>query len=104
MDNGDLSCLPTYASARAAAVEAISNIYPNPADEHATVELKLEKQSMVQIDVMDIAGRIVYSTSILSEEGVVRYELDTKSLEDQVYMVRVIADQKTEMKSIVVFH
>jgi len=104
MDNGDLSCTPTYASAKFDVAASLTNIYPNPADAQASIELQLGEQTMVQVDVMDMAGRIIYTSSFMAEKGTNNYELNTKSLEEQVYLVRVTAGQKTEVKSFAVFH
>ncbi|MFM8916711.1 MAG: T9SS type A sorting domain-containing protein [Bacteroidota bacterium] len=104
MDNGDLTCTPTYSSVKFSAAGTLSNNYPNPADAQASIALQLGEQTMVQIDVMDMSGRIVYTNSFMAEKGSNNYELNTKSLEEQIYLVRVTAGQKTEVKSFAVFH
>jgi len=104
MDNGDLTCTPTYASAKFDHTPSTTNVYPNPADAQASIELQFGEQTMVQVDVMDMAGRIIYTNSFMAEKGISNYELNTKSLEDQVYLVRITDGHKTEVKSFVVFH
>jgi hypothetical protein len=104
MDNGDLACTPTYSSARIAAETMGSRIYPNPVDAQAIIEINLENETIVAVDIMDIAGRVVLATKHYGESGMNNIAINTKSLEDQVYLVRITANNKTEIKSLAVFH
>ncbi|MFZ9943288.1 MAG: T9SS type A sorting domain-containing protein [Bacteroidia bacterium] len=104
MDNGDLTCTSTYSSAKFSDITFGANVYPNPVDAQAIVEINIASETMVSLDITDMAGRIVLSIQHNAEKGINSIAINTKSLEDQVYLVRITADNKTEVKSLAVFH
>ncbi|MCX6139538.1 MAG: T9SS type A sorting domain-containing protein [Candidatus Kapabacteria bacterium] len=60
-------------------------IYPNPADDHATITMP--SVSGRTIDVVDLTGRTVFSTSIA--DGIGEYQLNLTSYARGAYIVRV---------------
>ncbi len=70
-----------------------AKIYPNPSDEQASIAFQMTASSDVQIDIFDIMGNLVYSTSLANvpaERTVV--DIDTKDYANGLYLVKISSD------------
>lgn len=68
---------------------AISEVYPNPVGENATISFNLETEVMVNINILDLAGRTVSTAtrSVSSGENQVRFGVD--GLTDGYYFLNI---------------
>lgn len=78
-------------------------IYPNPANTNATLAIKTTSQSLVDVKVIDLAGRVVYSTNQTKlNAGTNEISFSTVNFVNGVYNVVVTAgDQKLASKLVV---
>ncbi|HTL80052.1 MAG TPA: YCF48-related protein [Bacteroidia bacterium] len=73
-----------------------ASVYPNPFDGALHVNYQLDKNSTVQIAVIDELGRILFSETTEQVSGEQHYELnDAAQLAPGLYFVNVTADNKT---------
>lgn len=68
---------------------AISEVYPNPVGENATISFNLETEVMVNINILDLAGRTISTAtrSVSSGENQVRFGVD--GLTDGYYFLNI---------------
>ncbi len=80
------------------------NLYPNPVmDNHATVEVELDKASTVSFRVFDISGRLMSVKQNALTAGNNKVQLDVADFENGTYILQVIYDDnRTATKRFVV--
>jgi len=79
--------------------------YPNPADEFSVVNMQLSKAAEVELQLVDIQGKVIQQISnenILP--GFYSINISTTSLSDGVYLVRAIVDNSVRTAKLVVQH
>jgi PKD domain/Secretion system C-terminal sorting domain len=77
------------------------NLFPNPNDGRFTIAFEFSKAKDVTIEIMDVAGRIIYSEQS-SDVTSYRKEIGLASIESGVYQVRIITNEGVVTKKIVV--
>lgn len=77
--------------------ETIPYLYPNPVSERVNVTIDVKKPSLVNIDITDIAGRIISAESytLADQKNVV---IDVKSLPKGIYLLRIEANKEVVVK------
>ena len=75
------------------------NIYPNPANDHFTVEYTSQSGDIDYLKIYDICGKELYETEINSAPGEVTREIDLSEFAEGMYLVSIqsgtsIATQK----------
>jgi peptidyl-prolyl cis-trans isomerase B (cyclophilin B) len=78
----------------------IQNVYPNPASDNMTIELKLNQPGQVTILLKDIKGTEVFSSSRNSSKTESREIIDVTTLKKGVYLLYVAAGGKEDMRKI----
>lgn len=92
-------------------IDAVDNIeglnalrlYPNPARDFATLELDFDRATTLDVDLMDMTGRVV--GGVLHGHratGNVRVEVPTHNLASGVYLLRIRTDSRLRMERLVV--
>jgi hypothetical protein len=71
-------------------------LYPNPANEAVTVEMRSELQGSGQILVQDLQGRTILTRNIHFTKGTNRFGVDLTNLDDGIYLIR-ITDHEQKM-------
>lgn len=80
-------------------------LYPNPANEVATLKVSLDKNETISINVYDILGKKVLSTLTKElEKGEREISLNTSNLENGEYFVQINSANKTTSLKLVVNH
>ncbi|MCX6297067.1 MAG: T9SS type A sorting domain-containing protein [Bacteroidetes bacterium] len=72
-------------------IDAISsqvNVYPNPANEYVMIEINGYK--MEKVEIYDVLGQIMYS----GEPNSSKLQINTSKLNQGVYLVKVLVDNK----------
>lgn len=70
-------------------------IYPNPATSNAMLSVMMDKAADVQIRLMDVAGRIVYSENTRFNSGMNAWNIETSGLAGGTYLVSVSSAKGT---------
>jgi hypothetical protein len=64
-------------------------LYPNPAQQDVQVNLSLERSSDVSVQVMDLNGRVVYSSNEKLQAGRQRLRVPVANLKNGFYTIRL---------------
>lgn len=67
---------------------AFNGIFPNPASDQAFLSLSLPQNQLVQVEVVDLAGRVASSQNFNPGAGEQRCELSVSGLPSGLYLVR----------------
>lgn len=70
------------------------DVYPNPAQDNTTVEFSLEDREQINVELVDMTGRVVqqvYTGELAS--GVHRFPVQTAELSAGIYLVRLLTDE-----------
>jgi hypothetical protein len=84
------------------AYPAISSVGPVPTKGPLTVQYTLDRDSDVNVQVFDIAGRRVFTQRTTGAAGLQSFDLDTGKLASGVYFVRLSTAQGNSAKRFVV--
>ncbi len=80
--------------------EPVFNIYPNPAEGHAQVDFVSEVQDHVQIQMLDLNGRVIrqlYEGEV-AERELYSFELDGNELPAGVYLLKVEGESQQQVR------
>ena len=81
----------------------LDSIYPNPVSGQARITLSVDRATPVQIDVVDMLGRVRVNTAHDQlSAGAHEIPLSTGELEPGTYLVRITSDSKSESRLITV--
>lgn len=77
-------------------LEQISGLtlWPNPATDQANIEFTLQQGSNVNIEVYDVAGKMVASESIAANTGINYHPVDVSDLRPGMYVVRLTGNSE----------
>lgn len=80
-----------------------TSIYPNPANETATLSMTAFHKETVTVNVVDVLGKLVQSyTNECNQAGVYNLELNLANYNKGIYFVNVIADGKSVTQKLIV--
>ncbi len=74
-------------------------LYPNPVKDNLTLSIKLNTADNINIQISDISGRIVNMLEVYAGNATREYQIDTKSLSANVYILKVV-NSKNEVISV----
>lgn len=78
-------------------------IYPNPAQESANIKYTLDNNSTVSIEVFSLLGTMIFETTpSIQSVGEQKFQLNTASLEEGIYLVNLKINTETITKKITV--
>lgn len=80
------------------------NVFPNPANNNATINFDLKESSNILIDVTDIAGKQVAIIAEEKQNGVVAKQFSTAALPNGNYFVRLQVNGKSATQKLTVAH
>lgn len=66
--------------------------YPNPFNNKSILQYELKKPAKINIQLVDLAGRVVAEINPMSMVGVNRTEIKTDDLKEGIYVARLITD------------
>ena len=79
-------------SAPSIELDNATNVYPNPMNEYATVDINLVETTDVQISIFDLAGKVSLQKSFNGKNGFFRTNLDTSVLPAGSYLMKISTD------------
>jgi hypothetical protein len=90
-----------------ASVTELSNefgmsVYPNPTNTNTTVSFDLNNEATAAVNVTDLSGKVVFSTTLGTVNGSQNVTIDTQSLTSGVYMVNLSVDGAVSTQKLVV--
>lgn len=80
------------------------NVFPNPANNNASISFDLKESSNILIDVTDIAGKQVAIIAEEKQSGVVTKQFSTAALPNGNYFVRLQVNGKSATQKLTVAH
>jgi hypothetical protein len=83
-------------------IDAMFQLFPNPTSENATVALNLQKESTVQVRLIDMAGQEIAARNYGSLNGASTIQLNTAELNAGVYVVEVTINNEKMMKRLII--
>lgn len=86
-----------------AALDGI-NVYPNPTNDQLNLSFFMESESNVNIEVVDLMGKVVYSGTLNGIEGFNKTELSTASFSNGIYILKITQDQASAIQKFMVKH
>lgn len=75
--------------------------YPNPVVNQLTIRTDLAKAELLTIEVMNIAGQLVYSDRVMANAGVSQQAVSFEAFDQGVYFVRVGTSENTKVIRII---
>lgn len=73
-------------------VEGIS-LYPNPASSLLNIEMALENKFEGSISIIDVSGRLVYTSDVNASAGVFNHSVDVSNLSSGFYLINFVDNQ-----------
>lgn len=83
-------------------LDALVQMYPNPASSYTTLSINLKQESVVEVNVMDMNGKTLKSRNYGSMNGASTIQIPTSDLAKGVYVVEVTANNGVTRKTLVV--
>lgn len=68
------------------------NVYPNPASSNATVAFDVNNASFVAVQVTDLAGKVIYTSSLANVNGVQNLVIPAQDFANGMYTVAINVD------------
>lgn len=78
------------------AIKNSFSVYPNPSNGVMWIEIEMTQPTM--LNVIDMQGRVVYSTNVTSEKS----KMDIAHLKQGCYFVKAISDTETKVSTIII--
>lgn len=73
----------------------IAAVYPNPANNFATIKFQLAKSAAVDVTVTNVMGQVVYQSDLgMLSSGITRHSMNTENFADGIYNVTLKAGEK----------
>ena len=80
------------------------SVYPNPIRQYnvLNIDTRLDKDAQVMVQMYDLVGRIVLTQTRTFNAGFGRMEIQTGRLSKGTYLIKVIANDRAELRRVVV--
>ncbi len=95
-NNGALGCESSSTRLSKGTTVITSNIYPNPATDIFNIDITAANTGDLTIEIVDVMGRTVQSYLTSIYKGLNHFALETKNLNNQVYVVRISNEKETK--------
>ncbi len=78
------------------------SLYPNPAQNSVAIEYNLKDKGNVTLTLYDVAGRVVLHQTVQQQAGIHRQQLNTKKLQNGLYLLRLSTSKETGTKRLII--
>jgi hypothetical protein len=92
---------PTLSINENSSFAKVGNVYPNPTSGEATISYSLMNAANVAVNVVDITGKTIYTTSVAQNAGANSVTFDATSFTSGVYYVTVATEGSTVTKKMI---
>lgn len=86
-----------------AAIDGIT-LYPNPTNDLLNLSFFVEKESNINLEIIDLMGKVVYSGLINGFEGFNKTEISTADMSNGIYLLKITQEQSSAVQKFVVKH
>lgn len=100
--NGFVSGTAVVGVVETAAPDATFQVYPNPASTQTNIAVQLDKPTALSVEIYSAEGRLVASKSYGTLTGAFNLPVLTQDWSAGVYKIRILADGKQTVKTLVV--
>ncbi len=100
--NGFVAGIENLESSDLSQFDDVFQIYPNPATTTATVSIQLQKESTVELRIVDMSGKEVGSRNYGTMNGASSVNVNTSNLEMGVYLVELTVNNQIMTKRLIV--
>lgn len=73
----------------------IKNIYPQPASDHISIDLQIDKSSIIKIEIIGIDGRRVWTSKLNAINGNQTIDLNIEAINSGLYILKISDVQNT---------
>lgn len=77
---------------------------PNPANDNVTINYVMKENAGAMIEVYDVAGKLQQSIRTETVVGYNQYQLETSTLANGIYVVKLLSSQKTYTQKLIIQH
>lgn len=91
----DISITDVTAIGQIGAVTGNIDLYPNPSNGYVNVSIQNAGKQIYALNVSDVYGRLVYSSTVYPENDAIHKVVDLSRLSPGIYFVRMNADGKS---------
>ena len=79
----------------------ISNVYPNPFNNHTTLEIKIESESESNISIFDLKGQMIYTDKVQLKKKIINnIDLDLSGIPSGIYFINVNVNEFSNVMKI----
>jgi hypothetical protein len=78
------------------------SLYPNPANDQTTLTIDSESNESILVSVVNLDGKVVYTTKVASNNGSTQLVLSTKNFAHGIYNVKIEQGQSLTVRKLVV--
>jgi hypothetical protein len=79
------------------------NVYPNPANNHLTVDIEMNNSADIQVMITDFTGRVIYTDFLGQQSGQQQHKIDLGNYAQGVYHLHVITTADRQAKKFVIY-
>lgn len=80
------------------------NVFPNPANDIISIQLNMKQATVVSMDVIDLSGKVILNILNEKQSGMLLKQINTSTLSNGNYIVRLIADGQTTTEKLSIVH
>lgn len=92
---------PTLSINENSAFATVGNIFPNPTSGEATINYSLVNAAKVDVKVVDITGKTIYTSTVAQNAGANKVTFDATAFTSGVYYVTVATEGSTVTKKLI---
>jgi uncharacterized delta-60 repeat protein len=82
--------------------DLMATVYPNPASENLFIDFQSKKENVVQVTIIDITGRNVYSESIVLYAGMNRKRIGIDAFNKGIYLVQFATENGIKTEKLII--
>ena len=94
---------PTLINELPSSVSSFS-VFPNPANDNVSIKLDMKETSNVSIDILDLSGKKVMTIMDERQNGMLSKQINTSTLSNGNYIVRLLVNGQTSTQKLNILH
>jgi hypothetical protein len=94
---------PTVINELPSSVASFS-VFPNPANDNVSIQLSMKETSNISIDILDLSGRKVMTVLDERQNGMLSKQVNTNTLSNGNYLVRLLVNGQTSTQKLNILH